>query len=120
MAAPWFALFKAIPWTEVINHAPSVAKGARKLWEKVSARKTTDVAPPPGSPMDARIAHLESRLDDMAARQGESAELLAALATQNADLVRATEALRRRVRFLSFGFALLLVALLVILAQHAR
>jgi hypothetical protein len=113
MAAPWFALFSAIPWTDVITHAPTVAKGAKKLWQKVSSRKATDtetpgssaVADPVASP-EARIFALETRLAESDARQQESAELLAALASQNADLVRAAEELRRRVRTLGIGLGI--------------
>lgn len=116
MAAPWFTLFRAIPWSDVINHAPGVAKGAKKLWEKVATHKSAGTqattAPPAASP-DQRLSALEARLAEIDARQQDSAELLAELASQNAELVRATEALRRRVRFLSFGLALVLVALLV-------
>jgi len=113
MAAPWFALFSAIPWTDVITHAPTVAKGAKKLWQKVSSRKatatetpdSTTVADPVASP-ELRIAALETRLAESDARQQESAELLAALASQNADLVRAAEELRRRVRSLGIGLCI--------------
>ena len=123
MAAPWFALFSAIPWTDVITHAPTVAKGAKKLWQKVSSRKATDtetpgssaVADPVASP-EARIFALEARLAESDARQQESAELLAALASQNADLVRATEELRRRVRTLGIGLGIALVLALAALA----
>ena len=116
MAAPWFALFSAIPWTDVITHAPTVAKGAKKLWQKVSSRKTTDTETPGGTTLadpvaspEARIFALEARLAESDARQQESAELLAALASQNADLVRAAEELRRRVRTLGIGLGIALV-----------
>ena len=123
MAAPWFALFSAIPWTDVITHAPTVAKGAKKLWQKVSSRKTTDTETPGGTTLadpvaspEARIFALEARLAESDARQQESAELLAALASQNADLVRATEELRRRVRILSIGLGIALPLALAALA----
>ena len=116
MAAPWFALFSAIPWTDVITHAPTVAKGAKKLWQKVSSRKATDTETPGSSTVtdpvaspEARIFALEARLAESDARQQESAELLAALASQNADLVRAAEELRRRVRTLGIGLGIALV-----------
>lgn len=123
MAAPWFALFSAIPWTDVITHAPTVAKGAKKLWQQISSRKATDTETPGGSTVadpvarpEARIAALETRLAESDARQQESAELLAALASQNADLVRATEELRRRVRILSIGLGIALPLALAALA----
>lgn len=123
MAAPWFALFSAIPWTDVITHAPTVAKGAKKLWQKVSSRKATDTETPGSSTVtdpvaspEARIFALEARLAESDARQQESAELLAALASQNADLVRAAEELRRRVRTLGIGLGIALVLAFAALA----
>lgn len=123
MAAPWFALFSAIPWTDVITHAPTVAKGAKKLWQQISSRKAADTETPGGSTVadpvarpEARIAALETRLAESDTRQQESAELLAALASQNADLVRATEELRRRVRILSIGLGIALPLALAALA----
>ena len=123
MAAPWFALFSAIPWTDVITHAPTVAKGAKKLWQQISSRKAADTETPGGSTVAdpvaraaARIAALETRLAESDARQQESAELLAALASQNADLVRAAEELRRRVRTLGIGLGITLVLALAALA----
>ncbi|MBS0371061.1 MAG: hypothetical protein JSS57_17905 [Proteobacteria bacterium] len=115
MAAPWSALFSAIPWSDVIAHAPTVAKGARKLWQKVGKRHeestTTPVAPDAAAAdPDARFSAIDSRLAEVEARQHDSAELLAALAAQNAELVRAAEALRRRVQILGGGLLLLVVA----------
>ena len=123
MAVPWATLFSAIPWTDVITHAPTVAKGAKKLWQQISSRKAADTETPGGSTVadpvarpEARIAALETRLAESDARQQESAELLAALASQNADLVRATEELRRRVRILSIGLGIALLLALAALA----
>ncbi len=115
MAAPWSALFSAIPWSDVIAHAPTVAKGAKKLWQKVGKRPAADDAPadvpaaPPGASPEARLAALETSLAESDLRQQEGAELLAALAAQNADLVRAVDELRRRTRLLGvlLGLALL-------------
>lgn len=97
MPVPWSALFSAIPWTDVIAKAPELAQGARKLWQKVGKREATPPAPPEKTPASSapslgeRIDALDTRLADVGARQQESAELLAALATQNAELIRATE-----------------------------
>ena len=110
MAAPWSTLFSAIPWSDVIAHAPTVARGAKKLWQKVASRKAGDPASDAATVADpaGQLAALDARLAEIDARQQESAELLAALADQNADLVRATEALRRRVRVLGSGLVLAL------------
>ncbi len=117
MPVPWSALFSAIPWTDVIAKAPELAQGARKLWQKVGKREATPPAPPdtPASSAPSfgeRIDALDARLADVGARQQESAELLAALAAQNAELIRATEELRSRVRQLGIGFVVLAAGLL--------
>lgn len=121
MPVPWSALFSAIPWTDVIAKAPELAQGARKLWQKVGKREATPPAPaetPAETPASSapsfgeRIDALDARLADVGARQQESAELLAALATQNAELIRATEELRGRVRQLGIGFVVLAAGLL--------
>ena len=117
MPVPWSALFSAIPWTDVIAKAPELAQGARKLWQKVGKREATPPAPAetPASSAPSfgeRIDALDARLADVGARQQESAELLAALAAQNAELIRATEELRSRVRQLGIGFVVLAAGLL--------
>ena len=61
MAAPWFALFSAIPWTDVITHAPTVAKGAKKLWQQISSRKAADTETPGGSTVADPVARPEAR-----------------------------------------------------------
>ena len=114
MAAPWSALFSAIPWSDVIAHAPTVAKGAKKLWQKVGKRPAADAPADvpmeaPGASPEARLAALEARVAEFELRQADSAELLAELAAQNADLVRAVDELRRRARLMGL---LLTVALL--------
>jgi uncharacterized coiled-coil protein SlyX len=114
MAAPWSVLFSAIPWSDVIAHAPTVAKGAKKLWQKVGKRPAADAPADvpmeaPGASPEARLAALEARVAEFELRQADSAELLAELAAQNADLVRAVDELRRRARLMGL---LLTVALL--------
>ncbi|WP_442771177.1 hypothetical protein, partial [Zoogloea ramigera] len=98
-----------------IAHAPPAAKGPKKLWQKVGKRPAADAPADvpmeaPGASPEARLAALESRLAESDLRQQESAELLAALAAQNADLVHAVDELQRRARLLG---ALLGLALLI-------
>ena len=112
MAVPWSTLFGAIPWSDVIARAPDIAQGARKLWQKAGRRGDP---PPDASPvapsLDVRVDALAARLAEVAARQQDSAELLAALATQQAELIRATDALHRRARLLGIACAILGLAL---------
>jgi len=123
MALPWSTLVKAIPWSEVIARAPDLAQSARKLWHKAAPGTATGSAsqPPDGtSPGDApRFAALEGQLAELGLRQQEGAELLAALAAQNAELVDTTHRLQQRVRQLAIALgvtaALAVAALLVAL-----
>lgn len=39
MAFSWLTLLQNVPWSDVIENAPKVADGARKLWQSVSNRK---------------------------------------------------------------------------------
>ncbi|MBL8453576.1 MAG: hypothetical protein JNK97_12590 [Zoogloea sp.] len=123
MALPWSTLVKAIPWSEVIARAPDLAQSARKLWQKAAPDTAAGSAsqPPEGaSPGDApRFAALEGQLAEVSLRQQEGAELLAALAAQNAELVGTTHQLQQRVRQLAIALgvtgALALAALLLAL-----
>jgi fructose-1,6-bisphosphatase/sedoheptulose 1,7-bisphosphatase-like protein len=103
MALPWSTLVKAIPWSDVIAKAPDIAQGARKLWQKVGTQESVGSAAAPtaaGDAPDARLTALTAQVAELNARQQESAELLSALANQNAELVSAIAALRQRNRLL--------------------
>lgn len=102
MALPWSTLVKAIPWSDVIAKAPDIAQGARKLWQKVGMQDSVGsaAAPTAGDAPDARLTALTAQVAELNARQQESAELLSALANQNAELVSAIAALRQRNRLL--------------------
>jgi uncharacterized coiled-coil protein SlyX len=96
MAAPWSSLIGAIPWSEVINHAPRIAQGARKLWKNVKGEADADGADnahAPGTPPQAEdpVMLLLQRIDHLEQTQAASAELLAQLAQQNAELVQRLE-----------------------------
>lgn len=123
MALPWSTLVKAIPWSDVIAKAPDLAQGARKLWQKAAGQRQGDVEAPPGaSDGDTRFAGLEARLTELGARQQEITELLAALATQNAELVTTADTLRRQLRrlWITVGVAAALGLSGLILALLSR
>lgn len=109
MPVPWPAIFKAIPWGEVVAAAPKVLDQAKKL---VAAARRTDsgssggaeasasdqahVSPLPA--IEARISSVEGRIEDMAGEAVSSAELVKTLAEQNAQLVQALQILSSKVR----------------------
>ena len=108
MAAPWSTLIGAIPWSEVINHAPRVAEGARKLWKNMKGEaETAQDAPPPDAASADPALLLLHKLETLEQAQQTSAELLAQLAQQNAELVQQLEQVRQRQRTLQGGIAAL-------------
>ena len=102
MAVSWWSALKVIPWGDVIDAAPSVVKGARKMFART---QTFDPGPPPGdaaapSGLQERVARVESGLAQLQEQQQASAKLLETLAVQNERLVEAVEILRVRTRLL--------------------
>lgn len=121
MGISWMTVLAAVPWTEVIKNAPKVAEGAKKLWSTVGSKPgqgaATDVAARNASDPDARIAALEASVDELSKQMQASAELIKALAEQNAQLVQRIELNRRRMIRLSI-IMLLLLGGVIFLAQR--
>lgn len=121
MAIGWLTVLSSVPWTEVINNAPKVADGARKLWKSVSgksgdAQASNTPAHAGAEPealtlpaMAARITELESVVADLHAQMLASSELVKALADQNTELVRRVEANRVRTGWLAALSAVALI-----------
>lgn len=109
---------KVVPWGEVITAAPSIVKGARKMFSR-----TEDATPPSTPPVHAeppeRLALLEEQLREMVARERATAQLIEALAEQNAAVVGALAILRARARWLVALNGVLLVLLAAGLAWVA-
>ena len=111
--AAWFAAFKVIPWADVIAAAPTVARGAKKLWDTVRDQPSgARAGSAPDSP-EGRLHELESQLADLRKEVAASTELINSLAEHNARLVEAIGILRIRTRALLVAmvvaFALLVV-----------
>ena len=124
MAIPWLMALKVIPWGDVIEHAPSVLKAARKLMDRQPPQSpghagtpatTTPVSAVPslGELKNALIA-AQGQIERQAQTQRELTETLAELAEQNARLVSAVEMLRLRTRVLVWGGVAVLVWLAVL------
>jgi hypothetical protein len=108
--AGWITFFKVIPWTEVIAAAPTVVKGAQKLWSKVrkqEAPQVTGQGPAAQQALEEQIAELRSELS-------AASELVTKLAEQNARLFEAVEVLRVRTRIL---FAVTLIMAVGLIAN---
>jgi hypothetical protein len=118
MAIPWLMALKAVPWGDVIEHAPSVLKAARKLIDRQSPQSPGQAGTPAtqtpvsevpslGELKNALIA-AQGQIDRQTQTQRELTETLAELAEQNARLVSAVEVLRMRMRLLMLGGVALL------------
>ena len=116
MAIGWVSLLKTVPWADVIASAPAVADGAKKLWKAVGKKKAVplaaDAAPSEtvtSAAPDARLQALEATIAELQGQMLASSELITALASQNAELVKRAEANRVRLRWLSAIVAALVV-----------
>lgn len=122
MAIGWWAVLKMVPWGEVIENAPKVAQGAKKLWDKVGKKPLAGPPPLPTGPaptvtptlaqLQAQVADLQAASADLHQQMQDCAELIQTLAEQNTQLVQRVEANRKRLRWLT----VLLAGLLVVLA----
>jgi len=115
MALPWLTLIKAVPWTDVIEHAPSVLSGAQKLWQRLPGRGgSTPTAAAPATPvvadagqsLSAQVAALraslvaaEQQVAELQARLSDSNVLLRDMAEQQARMVVQIEDNRRALRW---------------------
>lgn len=114
----WITAFKVIPWADVIAAAPTVARGAKKLWNAVRERGAGEGGEPEPTSMEGRLRALEAEVRDLRKELADSTELINSLAQQNERLVEAVNLLRIRTRVLLFACAaalLLLAALAAIL-----
>ncbi len=106
MAINWIWALKAVPWADVVQAAPQIVKGARRLFSSTRADPDAAVVrarPAAGrgdQPTLARIAAIEAALEAVDAEQRASAELIRSLAEQNARLVEAVAILKARSRML--------------------
>ncbi len=112
MAIGWMTVLQSVPWTDVVRNAPKVAAGAKKLWDTLGNRKGESAASTeldtavPTTPMtlaemQERLSLLQEGTAELKQRLIESTRLIDALAEQNAQLVASTEALNRRLKWLS-------------------
>lgn len=128
MAIGWLTVLSQVPWTEVINNAPKVADGAKKLWKSVAGKAGDASAPTEASQvpasaealspvaMEARIRELEAMVGELHAQVVASSELMKQLAEQDTQLVQRIEANRVRTLWLAVLSVAGLVAAVVALS----
>lgn len=127
MALPWLTLIKAVPWTDVIEHAPSVLSGAQKLWQRLPGRGpvatssavTTPAVADAGQSLSAQVAELrtsvvaaEQQVAELQGRLSDSNALIRDMAEQQARMLAQIEAHRRAL----YGTASVAAVALVVMA----
>ncbi|MDF1483678.1 hypothetical protein PY257_00465 [Ramlibacter sp. H39-3-26] len=126
MAIGWLSALKMIPWGEVIEATPHVVKAARNLFRstrKASTASDGDGLPEtlaPAGDAETALRQLQRHVQRLEAEQRQSAELIATLAEQNAQVVQAIEVLRVRTRLLLRATAVLGVVAAGLLAWVLR
>ena len=102
MAIGWFSVLKMVPWAEVIDNAPKVAQGAKRLWNAVGkkpaeAAPTGEAAAPTLAGLQVQLADLQVSTAELHQQMRESSALIQSLAEQNTQLIRRLEINRRRI-----------------------
>lgn len=133
MATGWWSVLRTVPWSEVINAAPQVATGARRLWDTVARKSGSAPGMAPGAFVDEqpqddvfgtlvmRVEKNESTLADLRNQMLQASEIIANLADQNAQLIAKMELARTRLLWLGVATGVssvfALVALALVLAR---
>ncbi|WP_157263389.1 hypothetical protein [Azohydromonas aeria] len=121
----WLSALKLVPWSEVIEAAPGLVRGARRMFahsqdlssgaEEAAAAATPAAADPDSAAaLRAQLQQVSARLEALARQQQDSAALIESLTEHNARLVEAVQVLRLRQRWLAGGIAALAVAVLAL------
>ena len=121
--AIWFTVLKMIPWKDVIQAAPTIAKSANQLWQnfhkenkpKIAPTAIPDLSQDPVGNLQARVTNLENERRESQAKALEAADLAKAMAEQNQALTEAVDKLRARSRVLIAITVLLSVAVFKLL-----
>ena len=128
MAIPWLAILSNVPWKDVIDKAPKVADGAKKLWKSVakkagpSEQANTNVKPAHSTEeqtiasLDTRIIELKNEVSALHDQMLASSEIIEALAEQNTQLIKSIEIFRGRV--LRLGLLTVTLSLVALLALY--
>jgi hypothetical protein len=120
MAMGWLSVLKMVPWGDVIESAPKVAQGAKKLWHTVGKKPTADTAtpvvvgasgeaPPTLTALQTQVTQLQASVADLHQQMLESSALIGSLAEQNTQLIARVEVNRKRVLALAVALVVLTV-----------
>lgn len=124
MAVGWMTVLKLVPWGDVIENAPKVAQGAKKLWNSVGKKTPVETTAPATTVMtddpranvqalQSQVAGLQVSVAELHQQMVDSSALIKSLADQNSVLVQRVALNHRRLLALALLVAALAVALAV-------
>ncbi|PIQ50879.1 MAG: hypothetical protein COW02_17805 [Comamonadaceae bacterium CG12_big_fil_rev_8_21_14_0_65_59_15] len=122
MAIGWLSVLKLVPWGDVIENAPKVAQGAKKLWGSVGKKPApvaggqSDVATtgePSLAALQVQLADVQANVTELQRHLQQSSALIQSLAEQNTALVARVELNRKHQLWLAGVLAVLVVALIL-------
>lgn len=123
MAIGWLTALKVIPWGDVLEAAPHIVKGAKRLFAKTKddasdsplmSRTVTSSSDGEPANLEIRIRQVQAAVEDLDAEQKSSAELIKSLAEQNARVVEVIELFRIRTKILMIACVLLSIGLVTL------
>jgi len=122
LAIGWINALRVIPWKDVLEAAPGMVKGAKRLF--TAGKEETNSQPMANSSstmvsfdaeglanLDNRVHHLQSKLIELNSDHISSAKLIKSLAEQNAQVVNAIKVLQVRIKMLIYVCVLLAITL---------
>lgn len=130
MAISWVSALKLVPWSDVIQAAPTVLKAAKGLMKKSPEQELEDAAQAafPASAESQtpaanagelalqKVAQLEARIQQLEAAQRASNQVLEKMAEQQAQIVKTVGLLRTgatRLAWACGALGLIVLALLI-------
>lgn len=122
LAIGWISALKFVPLKDVLEAAPGMVKGAKRLFAAMKAdtkrQPIADSSPAVASfdaeglaNLDSRVRHLQAKIVELSFEQSSSAELIKSLAEQNARVVNVIEVFRVRTKILIYVCFLLGITL---------
>lgn len=122
MAIGWINALKVIPWKDVLEAAPGMVKGAKRLFTAAKAETNSHPIDDSSSTtvsfdaeglanLDNRVRHLQAKIIELNSDHNSSAKLIKSLAEQNAHVVNVIEVLQVRIKILIYVCVLLAIAL---------
>ncbi|MEO8145008.1 MAG: hypothetical protein ABI654_12425 [Betaproteobacteria bacterium] len=127
MGFKWLSSFKDVPWSKVLELAPSIVDGGKKVWARVASEKVPDttVPNPATQPalfnaetvaaLEVKVSLLQRRISQLSEEAVASFDVVRSIAGQHSELVRVVDILLARTRTLIWICAALGVAVAVLL-----